>query len=208
MPETNKRRKKSGKTAKPDSSDRRVRRTQRFLKAAMIQLIAEKGYDEVSVQEIIERADVGRTSFYTYFRSKEDLLLCSMDDMGELFDAGAAELSPESACDFVPMFFQHLEENRKLAKALLGSSLSVHVVREHVQGQIFRHFRKAFGARPGDPVPISVEGAAVFASGALIAMMHWWVGLDRPVSRAKVGELFRTILEPGLSAVARTQRRG
>ena len=107
------------------------------------------------------------------------------------------------ACDFIPTFFEHLEENRRLTKALLGSSLSVHVVREHVQGQIFRHFKRSLGARPGEAA-LKVEAAAVFASGALLAMMHWWVGLEQPASRAKVAQLFRMILEPGLKAVERT----
>ena len=54
--------------------DRRVARTQKVLEETLIVLILEKGYDKVSVREICERADVGRTTFYAHYLDKDDLL--------------------------------------------------------------------------------------------------------------------------------------
>ena len=53
--------------------DRRVRRTRRLLRDACIALILEKGYETITVEEITERADVGRTTFYMHYRDKEDV---------------------------------------------------------------------------------------------------------------------------------------
>ncbi len=63
--------------------DRRVNRTRRQLREALFNLILEKGYDAVTVEEITARADVGRTTFYLHYHDKEDLL---MESIGELVD--------------------------------------------------------------------------------------------------------------------------
>lgn len=60
-----------------EHSDRRVRRTRDSLHRALIELMIERGYDRVTVSDIIARADVGRSTFYAHYRDKDDLLLVS-----------------------------------------------------------------------------------------------------------------------------------
>jgi AcrR family transcriptional regulator len=55
--------------------DRRVERTQQLLREALLSLIREKGFEGLTVQEIIDRANVGRATFYAHFENKDDLLL-------------------------------------------------------------------------------------------------------------------------------------
>ena len=72
------------KVAKPKPSkpnDRRVLRTRRTLREALVQLILQRGWEKVSVLEVCERADVGRSTFYTHFADKEELLLSGFDDL-------------------------------------------------------------------------------------------------------------------------------
>src|SRR5438552_11345004 len=54
--------------------DRRIQRTRLMLRSAMVSLIRERGFEALTVQDIIDRADVGRSTFYSHFKSKEDLL--------------------------------------------------------------------------------------------------------------------------------------
>jgi AcrR family transcriptional regulator len=61
--------------------DRRVQRTQQLLRTAMLSLIQEKGFETVSVQEIVDRANVGRATFYAHFDSKADLLASGFDGL-------------------------------------------------------------------------------------------------------------------------------
>jgi AcrR family transcriptional regulator len=61
--------------------DRRVRRTRRILIEALIQLILEKGYSRITVQDILDRADVGRSTFYSHFRDQEALLVACFDSL-------------------------------------------------------------------------------------------------------------------------------
>jgi AcrR family transcriptional regulator len=55
--------------------DRRIQRTRQALRAALLELIKEKGFDALSVEEITERANLGRATFYLHYKDKEDLLL-------------------------------------------------------------------------------------------------------------------------------------
>jgi len=63
------------------AEDRRVRRTRTLLQDALIALILEKGYEAVTVQDIIDRADVGRSTFYAHFLDKQQLLLSRVEEL-------------------------------------------------------------------------------------------------------------------------------
>ena len=61
--------------------DRRVARSRRALKEALTDLILERGYESVTVQDVIDRADVGRSTFYAHFLDKDDLLMAILADL-------------------------------------------------------------------------------------------------------------------------------
>src|SRR2546430_3492518 len=72
-------RNKSARTAKPP--DRRVQRTRKLLQDALVSLMIEKGYEATTVQDIIDRANVGRATFYAHFADKETLLVSRLEDL-------------------------------------------------------------------------------------------------------------------------------
>ena len=171
---------------KNPAEDRRVRRTKKELKKALTALILEKGYDDVSVQEIIDRADVGRTSFYTYFKSKEDLLLQNLDDLENMFLPN----QENSADDFSLKMFQHLQENWRLARLLLGNK-KIPLVRNYVQNILLKYYKNQYQERFGKTkTEFEIEGAAVFTSGALLSLTLWWLGMKKPVSPEEMHRLF------------------
>ena len=57
------------------NADRRVRRTQELLHRALISLALEKNYDSITIQEILDRADIGRSTFYAHFKGRDELLI-------------------------------------------------------------------------------------------------------------------------------------
>ena len=193
MSETNKGTEISGNVKLiPDDrkEDRRVRRTKRLLKEALISLILEKGYDEVSVQEVIDKADVGRTSFYTYFRSKEDLLLQNLDDLEEMFEPEEVKSEDLNVNEFSLMMFRHLKENWKLARLLLGNK-KIPAVRNHVQKIFLKYYKNQFQIKFGKrKTPVEIEFAAVMFSGALLSLILWWLSMKEPVSPEMMHELF------------------
>ena len=68
------------------NADRRTNRTRKLLQEALVSLILEKGYEKVTVQNVIDRANVGRSTFYAHFQNMDDLLLSQFDDLREQFD--------------------------------------------------------------------------------------------------------------------------
>ena len=96
--------------------DRRVRRTRRILLDAFIALVLERGYDGLTVQDILDRADVGRSTFYAHYRDKETLLLSCFDGVrGDLTAAFAA-----GAPDPAAVVFAHAHAHRDVYKVLCG----------------------------------------------------------------------------------------
>src|SRR5512139_3251865 len=71
--------KAAGAAARP--TDRRVLRTRATLREALVRLILERGWDDISVQDVCDRANVGRSTFYSHFADKEELLLAGFDDL-------------------------------------------------------------------------------------------------------------------------------
>jgi AcrR family transcriptional regulator len=67
--------------------DRRIEKTQSLLRQALVSLIHEKDYDAIAVKEILDRANVGKSTFYTYFRDKDDLLISGIHDILHRTDA-------------------------------------------------------------------------------------------------------------------------
>jgi AcrR family transcriptional regulator len=109
---------------KTQKLDRRVRRTRRLLRAALFELMGEKGYETLTIQEITDRADLNRATFYLHYGSKDELLAdgleASFDKLVMQFD----ELSPEKpAWDDVSsilLTFRHTAEHADLYKMLLS----------------------------------------------------------------------------------------
>ena len=69
------------KPTKSNKTDRRIQRTRQALRTALLELTKEKAYDSISIEEITERADVGRATFYLHYKDKEDLLLEQFSEM-------------------------------------------------------------------------------------------------------------------------------
>lgn len=105
------------------SADIRVRRTKRLLHQALLDLTGERGYDAITVGDVLQCAQVARSTFYAHFRDKDDLLLAGFKDMSDHLPNNLFAV-PDSVAPAYPPFgvvlFHHVGERRKLAKALLG----------------------------------------------------------------------------------------
>src|SRR5687768_3006202 len=103
---------KKGKTV-----DRRIQKTRKLLLDALIALTIEKGYEKVTIQDIIDRANVGRSTFYSHFESKDQLLIGN-DNFQDLLSRSIQANSKEGL-DFLPIY-EHVAENHGLARIFLG----------------------------------------------------------------------------------------
>ena len=111
------------------SIDRRITRTKLAIRSALVSLIEEKGFDDVSVSEITNRADINRGTFYLHYRDKFELLDCTVNEV--IFDIEKIFLDANSLIvnDFISVdqplpiavkIFEYVKDNEALMRALFG----------------------------------------------------------------------------------------
>jgi AcrR family transcriptional regulator len=184
-----------------DKTDRRVRRTQKLLGDALIALALAKEYDDITIQEITDRADIGYRTFFRHYSDKDqllkDVLSKIMVEMRELvgpppldffFDPnGQAADLPENS-----ILFRHVQENHDLYRVLLFSNpdlikpLKVFAIEE---------FKVIFRALPEPNIPFDILVNHMVS--ALIALLRWWLENDMVYSPEEMGGyMFRLIIQP------------
>jgi AcrR family transcriptional regulator len=186
----------------PKSTDRRVRRTRRALREALLALTLERGWDEVNVLDVCERADVARSTFYTHFADKEELLLSGFDDLRAVLRAKTDHVGP-SVLGFLGGLIEHARENARLFRALLGKRAG------QVAQKGFRHFvfdlvrEDLLTAFPDDP---GVEAAALYVSGGISELLIWSVDGRSTLRSLDLGELCMSLTRPVLATLRRAGR--
>ncbi len=184
------------------TTDRRVRRTRELLRTALLSLIQEKGYERITVQDILDRADVGRSTFYAHYRDKDDLMQSGFEDIRT---ALAAEMQPGASGSkgtFLQptiTLFQHVQGHRHLWRSLTrrgGSDLIIRVLRGSAADLVRAHFRVQFpNAHPDDP---RYEMAIQFVVGALMGVLVWWLDADDPSSAEEMHSNFQRLATRGV----------
>ena len=198
--------------------DRRVERTRTALKQALYELIDEKGYDQVTVEEITERANLGRATFYLHYRDKEDLLL---EDVINLVDqmveetTGMPWLRWRQAPDgSIPMpnrpppmvlVFQHVAENAEHYRIILRGQGS-YTVGERLREIIIQAIKDVGLARsqegfPEREIQVPLDVIANYYAGSVMGLVSWWLENEMPYSPEKMAEYFQRLFFPGLMQV-------
>lgn len=186
------------------ATDRRVRRTRELLRRAVTELIVEKGYDRVTVQDILDRADVGRSTFYAHYRDKDDLLRDGLHDVYEVIEAETAKAADASAELLRPplVIFQHVERYRHTWGAVSrgrGSAPILGILRDYSERLIRAHLTAQFPRR--DHGTRQFEAAVQFITGALIGLVTWWITNDVNYSAEEIHAMFRRLGLPGLAGL-------
>lgn len=113
------------RTGKTSTIDRRVARTRALLQDALITLIPERGYAAITVEDICEKANIGRSTFYTHYASKEELRSATIDEHLRSLSNRELSAQPETGGRlfiFSRPMFEHAHAFRSLHHALLASS--------------------------------------------------------------------------------------
>jgi len=193
-----------------DKLDRRVLRTRQLLQDALVSLILEQGYDKVTVQDIIDRANVGRSTFYAHYQDKEDLLLRGVAEIayGEELEEAVAEdverLAQIGAGGTLSIFgmFAHIQQNERVHKAMFQKN-NDNVILE--KGAIFLYanlkaqLRRLYQDDQPPKVPISI--LTQYLTGGLMSLAQWWLDNDMPYTPQEMDELFQQMAMPGIRAV-------
>ena len=172
--------------------DRRIKRTRQMIRDALISLIKEKGFDSVTVQEIAERADINRSTFYFHYKDKYDLLEQSNADMLEEF-AEALQLSKGSAHEVCQVWslqsairqFEHIKDNADYYKVMLqqiGAPGFTQQMKQMIQSAFYSKLEQL------DP-SIPKEMISIYTASAHFGVIEWWLANDMHYSPAYLADL-------------------
>jgi AcrR family transcriptional regulator len=187
----------SGKVLISDrSADQRVRRTRDRLGDALVEILLQKPLDEISVQEILDRAGVSRSTFYTHFRDTNDLFLSDVDDFFEGMSTALSRAGSKSKrVAPVQELFAHIGESRAFYSALVESG-RVHDVIELGQAQFARGIDQRLTeiAPRGAVLPADRSAIAHAFAGALFSLLSWWIHHAMPKSPEEMDKLFHDMV--------------
>jgi AcrR family transcriptional regulator len=190
--------------------DLRVQRTQQLLRTALVSLIEEKGFEALTVQDIIDRANVGRATFYAHFDNKEDLLASGLDGLRAVLKELQRQAHMRTASSDERLFafshemFAHIAEYRKVFRAMVGkrSGALVQQLLQKIVVDLVRDDLKATVGR-GDDRSAPAEAVVQFVTGGFFAIAMLWAAGRLPLSVEEVNALFRRLAMPGVRATLR-----
>jgi AcrR family transcriptional regulator len=180
------------------TNDRRSARTQRSLSEALVELIKEKRFDEITVQNVIDRADVGRSTFYSHFRDKEDLFQKDWERfLGDF--AQHIDWEKAGAGSFVPVvyLFSHLKEFQPFYKGLVRSQKTDAVFKSgisYLSQKIESALITRLCGKPAPAIPIPI--LANYLASELFALLQWWLDSEMPYPPERMDEIFHELVTP------------
>jgi len=184
-------------------ADRRVLRTRRALHEALLALVQEKRYDKITVQDIIDRADVGRSTFYAHFMDKEDLLVQGLAMFSEDLQAHieTAEDEDEETEHVLHslIFFRHAYLHHDLYKAMQeggGADVILEAGRRHLHEDIQNHLGALFPEGKAAEIPLPVISS--FLAGAMLSLLNWWLNEGRPYPPEQIDGMFQQLAMHGV----------
>ncbi len=180
--------------------DRRVRRTRNALGDALIALIQERPFDDITVQDVLTRAKVGRSTFYVHYRDKEDLFVSDVEEFLEL-TAMTLSRKNENTDRVAPVqeFFAHVRDGLKLYKAFVASGKFTDFM-ELARGHFARGIESRLRQIPRSN-SISAGDRKIMAyavSSMLLSLMNWWIDHGCIESPAAMDEKFHRLVWKGI----------
>ncbi len=177
--------------------DRRVQRTRTALYDALVELIREGSYDAIRVDDILRRANVGRSTFYDHFRSKDELLERSLERLRIELLAVAEGEGSKDLWAVSERLFAHVHQFRDIHAALSGSS-GGRILSRAISDNFTHVVRTLLPASPRRELPRELTTLAV--RHLVEAVMQWWLDRNPTVPPETAARLFRRLLSNGLAA--------
>jgi len=169
-------------------------------------LVREKSYDSIAVKEILDRANVGRSTFYMHFRDKDELLVSGIHDMlraVESTEQPSTAKRYERIIWFSLPIFEYHDRHRRTSEAKMGARGRA-ILHEHLRGVLAEliagDVRRDFHGRRKTAGQISPDLLAQYIASTFILVLNWWVETRSPLPSMEVNDMFRALVIPTLAA--------
>ena len=193
-----------------NKTDRRVQRTRRHLRDALMELILERGYNAVTIAHLTERAELGRTTFYLHYRDKEDLLVESLEEIAEELKAQVELIADENVAEGglpvnpVAVAFHHVQANRDLYRIILqgeGSNKAASRIRDIIEEAAADFFARRMSQFVTAPPELPRGLVAGYFAAALMGFVTLWLEKELALNGDEAAGLFTTLFFRGAAQV-------
>lgn len=186
------------------ATDRRIQRTRKLLQDALHAAMIEKGYEATTVRDVIDRANVGRSTFYAHFADKGMLLASSVEDLRALLrqkqqDARSArDGASAGGLGFSLVMLEHARGHLQLYHAIVGRDSGAFVTKR-IHRVIAELVYDDLVALDFSGAPARRDLAAEYVAGAFMAVLTWWLEHGAEQSPQEVDAIFRRLVLYGLT---------
>ena len=188
--------------------DRRIRRSQQLLQNALLVLLKEKRYEDISVQEIIERADVARSTFYVHYVDKDDLLTGTHGIFAENLDQQlmAHSAQPGASAFSSQTWFYHIQAQGDILKVIAKDS-AMELAMKTLRGMIHRSVQEGMQAhkQTDQETHMPLTLLEDYLADTLMTLIKWWFRDGMKKTPEQMDAIFQQLVMPGISAVLSKQ---
>jgi len=182
-------------------NDRRVRRTRERLQDTLLEMLCEQSYDSITVKGIVDRANVGRTTFYEHYNGKEDLFLHCHETIvigfHQIHSQPDALLSSEAPSEIISVY-QNLIEKREMLLPLFQSQDGAMILRRIRDASARKVEERLRATYPYSESSIPLDMLAGYLVGAQITLMQWWLENRQPYSIDELAQTFHRLQQAAI----------
>ena len=182
-----------------ENTDRRIRRSQEALIHALLDLIETRHYDQISVQDITQKANVGRSTFYAHYQDKDDLLISGFE---HLLDELVEQISLDENQTLIfktDMFFRHAGGHYEIYQTLLWGSGFKLLTRDAYAAlcqKIEERLRSLLPSESIKAIPLAVVANSM--GGGLLLLLKWWLDHKMPYPPEQMDVFFQQLVMSGV----------
>jgi AcrR family transcriptional regulator len=188
--------------------DRRIQKTRDLLHQALASLILEKPYEKIAVKEILDRANVGRSTFYMHFHDKDELLASTFQDILHAIRSAGPPSSAgrhERILWFSLPIFEHVQQHRSRAGIKMGTRGRA-IIHEHLRtvlaDLIAEEVHKSLQGCGKKASDISPALLAHFIASTFILVLDWWLEDRKELPPQAINDVFRSLVLPALTHIS------
>ncbi len=184
---------------KQDKHDRRSLRTRNLINNALLELLFERRYETITVQDILDRANIGRSTFYTHYYDKEDVLASIAEEMLRTFSQQFSQRNMEQGIVPGLELFEHVQQHYQYFQAMLRGYAG-EVLWKAAQNALSKTIEQSLISIYTDKSALSIPMPLIaqYLAGAFLSLLKWWLDAEMPYTPEQMEGFFQQLALPGI----------